>query len=99
MGGDRGRRGPRASQGGGGRGVRRQGARGGRGAFKELPPPPLVAPVTKHAATVRDVVGIAGEVDHALTLATAPHRGPVFLDIPMDELFSEATGALPALAA
>jgi acetolactate synthase I/II/III large subunit len=73
-------------------------ARWGTGALQELDHPPLLAPVTKHAGTVRDVVGIVGEVDRALTLASSPHRGPVFLDIPMDELFSEAAGALPALA-
>ncbi|MGB0101763.1 MAG: acetolactate synthase, partial [Nocardioides sp.] len=31
-------------------------------------------------------------------MARAPHRGPVFVDVPMDELFNSATGTLPDLS-
>jgi len=76
-------------------GGRAPAARWGSGALQELDQPPLLAPVTKRAATVRGVGAIAAEVDAALRLACAPHRGPVFLDVPMDELFSFATTELP----
>ncbi|WP_406282974.1 acetolactate synthase [Embleya sp. NBC_00896] len=69
--------------------------RWGSGALQELDHPPLLAPITKHAATVHDTDLIAAEVDAALTLATSPHRGPVFLDVPMDVLYDRAEVALP----
>ncbi len=68
----------------------------GRGALQELDHPPLVAPVTKLAETVQAVDQVAERVDHALSLAATPHRGPVFLDVPMDHLFSRAEVPLPA---
>ena len=49
--------------------------RWGTGSLQELDHPPLLAPVTKRAATVETVGAIADEVDDALRLATAPHRG------------------------
>jgi acetolactate synthase-1/2/3 large subunit len=70
--------------------------RWGAGSLQELDHPPLLAPVTKRAATVPTVGDIAGAVDDALALATSPHRGPVFLDVPMDQLFSRAEVELPA---
>ncbi len=69
--------------------------RWGTGTLQELDHPPLLAPVTKRAATVGAVEKIADEVDAALRLATAPHRGPVFLDVPMDHFFSRAEVELP----
>src|SRR5829696_5969313 len=69
--------------------------RWGAGSLQELDHPPLLAPVTKRAATVQTVGDIAAAVDDALSLATAPHRGPVFLDVPMDQLFSRAEVELP----
>jgi acetolactate synthase-1/2/3 large subunit len=69
--------------------------RWGAGSLQELDHPPILAPVTKRAATVPTVGDIAGAVDEAFALATAPHRGPVFLDVPMDQLFSRAEVELP----
>jgi acetolactate synthase-1/2/3 large subunit len=69
--------------------------RWGSGSLQELDHPPLLAPVTKRAATVDSVDKLAAEVDDALRLATAPPRGPVFLDVPMDQLFSRAEMELP----
>lgn len=69
--------------------------RWGAGSLQELDHPPLLAPVTKLAATVDSVGAIADRVDDALRTATAPHRGPVFLDVPMDHLFSRAEVELP----
>ncbi len=71
--------------------------RWGSGALQELDHPPLLAPVTKHAATVRSAAQVTERVAEAFRVATMPHRGPVFLDVPMDELFSRAeTDAPPA---
>ncbi len=76
-------------------GGRAPGFRWGSGSLQELDHPPLLAPVTKHAATVHSVEAIPEEVDNALRTATEPHRGPVFLDVPMDQLFSRAEVDLP----
>ncbi len=69
--------------------------RWGTGSLQELDHPPLLAPVTKHAGTVDEVAQVAAAVDDALRLATTPHRGPVFLDVPMDQLFSRTEVELP----
>jgi acetolactate synthase I/II/III large subunit len=76
-------------------GGRAPAARWGSGSLQELDHPPLLAPVTKRAATVHRVGEVAAEVDAALALADAPHRGPVFLDVPIEELFASATATLP----
>ena len=65
----------------------------GTGSPQELDHPPLLAPVTKLATTVRHVDALADRVDEALRLAALPHRGPVFLDVPMDQL--SATTRVP----
>jgi acetolactate synthase-1/2/3 large subunit len=70
--------------------------RWGSGALQELDHPPLLAPVTKMAATAARAGGVAAAVDEGLRIAAMPHRGPVFVDVPMDELFSHAPLAVPA---
>ncbi|MGW0657634.1 acetolactate synthase [Streptodolium elevatio] len=72
--------------------------RWGSGALQELDHPPLLAPVTKRAATVHETDRIAAEVADAVALAARPHRGPVFLDVPMDVLFDRATVPAPVAA-
>ncbi len=72
--------------------------RWGSGALQELDHPPLLAPVTKHAGTVATVDQVARRVDEAFRLATLPHRGPVFLDVPMDQLYSRAETDAPVPA-
>ncbi|HEY7858044.1 MAG TPA: acetolactate synthase [Candidatus Nanopelagicales bacterium] len=74
--------------------------RWGTGALQELDQPPIVAPVTKLATTVHDTAALGSQVGAAFALATAPHRGPVFLDVPMDVLFSyaEVPGVIAASA-
>jgi acetolactate synthase-1/2/3 large subunit len=67
----------------------------GVGSLQELDHPPILASVTKHAGTVYDVADIPKRVDEALTLARTPRRGPVFLDIPMDVVFSATSVDLP----
>lgn len=73
--------------------------RWGTGSLQELDHPPLLAPVTKYARTAHRVADVARVVDEALRLATTPHRGPTFVDVPMDELFSRATVELPPVTA
>jgi acetolactate synthase-1/2/3 large subunit len=69
--------------------------RWGSGALQELDHPPLLAPVTKLAATVGSVDELPARVDEAFRLATLPHRGPVFLDVPMDELYGRTAAPAP----
>jgi acetolactate synthase-1/2/3 large subunit len=70
--------------------------RWGTGSLQELDHVPILNSVTKRARTVASVGEIAGEVDHALRVAATPHRGPAFLDVPMDQLFGRAEVVLPA---
>ena len=65
-------------------GGRAPSARWGSGSLQELDHVPILAPVTKHAATIRASAAIPADLDGALTAAGAPHRGPVFVDIPLD---------------
>jgi acetolactate synthase-1/2/3 large subunit len=69
--------------------------RWGSGSLQELDHPPLVATVTKQAGTVGEVADIPARVDEALALAAEPHRGPVFLDIALEALFSQGAAELP----
>ncbi|MBL7255203.1 acetolactate synthase [Paractinoplanes lichenicola] len=69
--------------------------RWGAGSLQEFDHVPLVAPVTKYAATVGDTDAIAGEVRAALTEALTAHRGPAFLDIPLEVVFSSGEAAAP----
>lgn len=69
--------------------------RWGSGALQELDHPPLLAPVTKYAGTIGAVEQIPAALDRALRLAATPHRGPVFLDVPIDVLFSHGEAELP----
>ncbi|GAA3727236.1 acetolactate synthase [Plantactinospora mayteni] len=70
--------------------------RWGSGSLQEIDHVPLVAPVTKHAATVWSTDDVPGAVAGALTEALTPHRGPVFLDLPLEVVFSTGEVAPPA---
>ncbi len=61
--------------------------RWGSGSLQELDHPPLLAPVTRFAGTAESVDSIPSVVDRALQAATTAHRGPAFVDVPMDHLF------------
>jgi acetolactate synthase I/II/III large subunit len=76
-------------------GGRAPAGRWGTGSLQELDHPPLLAPVTKLARTVHHVSEIAGSVEEAFTLARSPHRGPTFLDVPMDQFFDKTAGERP----
>jgi acetolactate synthase-1/2/3 large subunit len=69
--------------------------RWGSGSLQEIDHIPLVAPVTKYAATVTDTSSIPREVGAALTAALTAHRGPAFLDLPLEVLFSSDDVAAP----
>jgi acetolactate synthase-1/2/3 large subunit len=64
--------------------------RWGSGSLQEFDHPALLAPVTKRAWTEHATAGIGDSVDAAFRLATARHRGPVFLDISLEALFGPA---------
>lgn len=71
--------------------------RWGTGALQELDQPPIFAPVTKQATTLMSAQEVVGGVNDAFTLARSPHRGPVFVDVPMDEFFAPASGTVPSV--
>jgi len=68
--------------------------RWGAGSLQELDHVPIVAPVTKTAATATSPVSIVHEVHAACVAASTPHRGPTFVDIPLDA-FGPAAVELP----
>ncbi len=57
---------------------------------------PVLAPITKRSSTVTAVGDIGRDVVDAIALAASPHRGPVFLDFPLDVVFAEGEGDVPA---
>jgi acetolactate synthase-1/2/3 large subunit len=70
--------------------------RWGSGSLQEIDHVPLVSPVTKYAATVGATGEIPDEVARALTAALTAHRGPAFLDLPLEVLFSSDDTPAPA---
>jgi len=70
--------------------------RWGTGSLQEFDHPPLLAPVTKLAKTIHQVADIASGVDEAFRVAGSSHRGPTFLDVPMDQFFDKASVERPA---
>ena len=69
--------------------------RWGTGSLQELDQPPIIAPISKLARTIPTAAEIAGGFDEAFTVAGSSHRGPVFVDVPMDEFFNQASGVVP----
>jgi acetolactate synthase-1/2/3 large subunit len=70
--------------------------RWGTGSLQELDQPPIVAPVSKLARTLHTAADVVPGLHEAFTVAGSSHRGPVFVDVPMDEFFNTATSARPA---
>ncbi len=70
--------------------------RWGAGSLQELDHIPIVSSVTKHAATVTAPENVANDVQQAVQAALSAHRGPAFLDFPMDVIFSRAEVQIPA---
>lgn len=67
--------------------------RWGSGSLQELDQPPIIAPIAKSARTLMTAGEVAAGMDEAFTLARSSHRGPVFVDVPMDEFFNSSTGS------
>ncbi|POA73073.1 hypothetical protein C1882_29125, partial [Pseudomonas sp. FW305-E2] len=62
--------------------------------LQELDQPPIIAPVAKAAKTLMTSGDVAAGIDEAFTLARSSHRGPVFVDVPMDAFFDSSTGSV-----
>ncbi|HEY2671746.1 MAG TPA: acetolactate synthase [Rugosimonospora sp.] len=70
--------------------------RWGSGSLQELDHLPLVAPVTKQATTVFETDEIVRALQGAATTALTAHRGPVFLDFPLEVIFGAGEGEVMA---
>ena len=64
--------------------------RWGQGSLQEIDHVPFVRPLVKFAATADSAAEIQGLIDEAIAVALEPHSGPVFLDFPLDHVFSPA---------
>ena len=65
----------------------------GRGSLQELDHCAFVAPLTKHATTSSAPEKVAADVLDALRIAGTAHRGPTFVDVPLDVVFAPADEA------
>jgi acetolactate synthase-1/2/3 large subunit len=70
--------------------------RWGAGSLQEIDHLPIVAAVTKQAATIAATADVAAAVHDATLTALTPHRGPVFLDLPLDVIFGAAQATISA---
>ncbi|MGJ9413819.1 acetolactate synthase [Aeromicrobium sp. CF4.19] len=77
-------------------GGRAPAGRWGTGSLQELDHPPIFQTVSKSATTAHGVDDIAPTLDEAFTLAGSSHRGPTFVDVPMDQFFSHTTVSSPS---
>jgi acetolactate synthase I/II/III large subunit len=74
--------------------------RWGAGSLQEFDHPVLLGPITKRAWTEHRIGAVGQAVSEAFRLASARHRGPVFLDVSLEALFgSPAASAHPEGAA
>ena len=67
--------------------------RWGSGSLQEMDAVPVVSPITKSAVTVKEASEAGALVHAAARLAMTPHRGPTFLDFPLD-VFGPSSGVL-----
>ncbi|MCE7883377.1 MAG: acetolactate synthase [Actinobacteria bacterium ATB1] len=70
-------------------------ARWGAGSLQEFDHVPLLAAVTKRSATAFQTARFVEEIDATVLAATTAHRGPAFLDLPMDLQFVHERVDLP----
>ncbi|CAN5167697.1 acetolactate synthase [soil metagenome] len=72
----------------------------GTGSLQEIDHTAFMGPITKHATTAMTPESVAATIAEAHRIAGSTHRGPTFVDIPMDVVFSPAgTDTLPAIQA
>jgi acetolactate synthase I/II/III large subunit len=64
--------------------------RWGSGSLQEFDHPALLGPITKRAWTEHHSAAVGSSVSEAFALASARHRGPVFLDVSLEALFGSA---------
>ena len=69
-------------------GGRAPASRWGQGTLQELDHPPIFETVSTWATTAHTLGDIAPTMDEAFTRAGSSHRGPTFVDVPMDEFFN-----------
>ena len=72
--------------------------RWGAGSLQEFDHVPVMAPITKRSRTITSIDQIGIEVGDATALALTAHRGPVFLDLPLDVVFADGDAAIPGAA-
>ncbi|MBV1894680.1 MAG: hypothetical protein KUG57_11565, partial [Ilumatobacteraceae bacterium] len=72
-------------------------ARWGAGSLQEFDHVPVMSSITKSATTVTDPEQAGRMVHEAVQLAATPHRGPTFLDFPLD-VFGPSSGDVPDVA-
>ena len=72
--------------------------RWGSGSLQELDQPPILASISKSARTLHTADRVLEGMDAAFTTAGSSHRGPVFVDVPMDEFLNSASGPAPVAA-
>jgi acetolactate synthase-1/2/3 large subunit len=65
--------------------------RWGMGSLQELDHPPLLTSVTKSAETAHQTSEIASKLTAAFVSAATSHRGPAFVDVPMDAFYDQAS--------
>ena len=71
-------------------------ARWGAGSLQEFDHVPVLAPITKRAATATSLEDCGRLVGELAALALTPHRGPVFCDFPLDVVFAMGEAEVPA---
>src|SRR4051812_18209855 len=70
--------------------------RWGSGSLQELDHLPIVSSLMKSAVTATDTGDIGKLVGEAVATAMTPHRGPTFVDVPLDVLFASGEGDVPS---
>ncbi len=70
----------------------------GTGSLQEIDHIPFMTPVTKMAKTAMSPEEVAPVVLEALRVAGESHRGPTFVDIPMDVVFTPAAATTGAVS-
>jgi thiamine pyrophosphate-dependent acetolactate synthase large subunit-like protein len=69
--------------------------RWGSGSLQEIDHLPIVRPVTKYAETVGALEDIPATIQAALQQSLTAHRGPSFVDFPLEVMFSTGEAAAP----
>src|SRR3954466_485255 len=69
--------------------------RWGSGSLQEIDHLPFVTPLVKSPVTVKDPAEIPAATAAAIDLALSHPTGPVFVDYPLDVVFSEAAAEVP----